>query len=248
MAGDAARCAHDAAAGVCRGAAHIKVVDGSAVISPAGNGAKEKKLLEGEFALENVALREAEFALEVERREDLAAGDDFFDVGGMLGDGVDDGIAEGFALLVPGAFGKFVWRVLNEAGHHVLAGRRDARIGEAGDDDIDVGFARKIAVLRVVVGALHVLDAGGDGNCASKMRAGTGQALEIGKRIEREIYFAGGAAVFVAADAFEKISGEFAGVEEFLEGEMWIDTGRNDVGGNFFAGLQGDAARASVFD
>ena len=107
------------------GAAHIKVVDRSAVVGPAWNGTKEKKLLEGKLALENVALREAEFALEIERRENLAASDDFFDVGSVLGDGVDDGVAESFALVVPGALGKFVRRVLNEAGHHMLA--REAR-------------------------------------------------------------------------------------------------------------------------
>ncbi len=98
---------------------------GRAVVSPAGHGAQKEKLLERKFALKNVALREAELALEVERREHLAADDNFFDVGRMFGDGVDDGVAECFALIVPSAFGEFVGRVLHEAGQHVLAGRRD---------------------------------------------------------------------------------------------------------------------------
>jgi len=237
LAGDAAGSTHDAAAGMRGGTTHIKVVDGRAVISPAGDGTEEKELLEGELTLENIALRETELALEVERRENLATGDNFFDVGSVLGDGVDDDVAEGLALIVPRAFGEFVGRVLNEAGHHVLARRRDARIGETRDDDIDVRLARKIAVLRVVVGALHVLGARRNGNRAAKMCAGAGEALEIWKCVEREIYFAGGAAVFVTTDTFEKIPGEYAGIEKFFEGEMGIDAGRDDVGGDFFAAL-----------
>src|SRR5277367_655396 len=124
------------------GTAHIKIVDRSAVVGPAGHGAKKKELLERQLALENVSLRQAKFTLEVERRENLAAGDNFFDVGSMLGDGVDDSVAEGFALIVPGALGEFVRRVLNEAGHHMLAGRCNAWICQAGDYHINVGPTR----------------------------------------------------------------------------------------------------------
>jgi len=66
------------------GAAHIKVADGSAVVGPAGDGAEEEKLFERKFALKNIALGEAEFALEVEWRKDLAAYDDIFDVGSIF--------------------------------------------------------------------------------------------------------------------------------------------------------------------
>src|ERR1700675_4703895 len=117
-------------------AAHIKVVDGRAVVGPSGDGTEEKELLEGELALKNIALREAELAFEVERRENLAAADNFFDVGSVLGDRIDDGVAESFALIVPGPLREFIGRVLNEAGHNVFAWRSDTRISEARDDDI----------------------------------------------------------------------------------------------------------------
>src|SRR5580700_667431 len=186
------------------GAAHVKVVNRRAVVGPSRDRTEEKKLLEGELALENIALREAKLALEVERRENLTAGDNLFDVGGVLGDSVDDGVAESFALIVPGALGEFVGRILNETGHNVLARRSDTRIREAGDDDIDVRFARKAAILGVVIGTLHILDAGRNGNRAAQMSARAGQAFEIGKSVEREIYFAGRAAVFVATNTFQK--------------------------------------------
>src|ERR1700680_2213289 len=142
------------------GAAHIEIVDRGAVVGPAGNGGEEEKLFQGELALEDVALRQAEFALEIKWGEDLAADDDFLYVGGVLGDGVDYGVAEGFFVIVPGALGEFVRRVLHETGHDVLAWRRDAGVGEAGNDHVDVGLAGVMTVLGVVVGTFHVLDTG----------------------------------------------------------------------------------------
>src|SRR5260370_34611677 len=95
------------------GTAHIEIADRSAIVGPAGNGAQEKKLLERELALKDIALGEAELALEIERRENLAADDDFFDVGGVLGNRVDDVVAKGLALLVPRPFVDLVDRALN---------------------------------------------------------------------------------------------------------------------------------------
>src|SRR2546425_3990279 len=112
------------------GTAHIKVVDRRAVVGPSGDGAKEKELFQRKLALKNVALGEPEFALEIKRSENLAADDDVFDVGSVFGDGVDDVVAEGFALVVPVAFGEFVGRILDKAGENVLARRRDTRSEE----------------------------------------------------------------------------------------------------------------------
>jgi len=64
------------------------------------------------------------------------------------------------------------------------------------------------------------------------MRAGAGQAFEIRKSVESEIDFAGRAAKFVAADAFEKNRREFAGFENLskvrcgstLEETMWAES------------------------
>ena len=65
-----------------------------------------------------------------------------------------------------------VRRVLHEARHHVLARRRDRRIGEARDHHVDVRPPREAPVLRLVVGALHVVDARRDRDRAAQVRAG----------------------------------------------------------------------------
>src|SRR5439155_7491155 len=111
--------------------------------------------------------------------------------------GVDDVLAEGIALLVPGALGEFVRRILHKTRENVFAGRRDAGIGDAGNDHINVGAARVMAVFGVIVSALHVFHAGRNGDGAAKMRARPWEALEIGKSVEREIDLAGRAAEFV---------------------------------------------------
>ena len=79
-----------------------------------------------------------------------------------LGDPIDHGVAERLALLVPAAERRveLVGRVLHEAAHHVLARRRHRRVDQGGDDDVDVGLRAEAAVLRVVVGPLHVIDGG----------------------------------------------------------------------------------------
>ena len=51
------------------------------VIGPTGHGAEKKELFEGEFALENVSLREAKLAFEIQRRENFTPSNNFFDVG-----------------------------------------------------------------------------------------------------------------------------------------------------------------------
>src|SRR5438445_298798 len=88
----------------------------------------------------------------------------------------------------------------------------------------------KVVNGRAVVGPLHVFHAGRNGDGAAKMRVGAGETFEIGKRVEGEIDFAGRAAEFVAADAFEEIGGKLAGFEKFFEGEMRVHAGGDDIG------------------
>ena len=141
------------------------------VLRPAGRGAQEEQLLERQLALEDVAFRQAEVALDVERRQHLPVQDDVLDVRRVLRDRVDDRVAERLAVLVPAAlFLQVIRRVLHEARHHVLARRRDRRIGQARDHHVDVGLARVAPVLRLVVGALHVVDARRDRHRAAQVR------------------------------------------------------------------------------
>ena len=158
--GEAAGRTHDASAGMRGGAAHIKIFDGGAIAGPSSNGAKEEKLFERKFALENISFGEADLLFDIEWSEDLLADDDVFQVGRVFGDGVDDGVAEFVAAIFPRAGFQFVRRVLHEAGENVLAWGREGCVGEAGNDHVDVGTMGKFAVFGLIVGTLHVIDGG----------------------------------------------------------------------------------------
>ncbi len=82
---------------------------------------------------------------------------------------------------------------------------------------------RKFAVFRLIVGALHVFDRGRNGNRAAQMAARARQTFEIGERVESEIYFAGGAAIFVAADLFDEFVGQAARIHHFQKCKIGID-------------------------
>src|SRR5688572_13434662 len=99
--GVSSRCPHDSPAGMCGGAAHVQVSNRSSVLSPSRRRTKKEQLLQRQFALEDVALRQSPLAFEVERRDDLAMTNDVGEIRRVLGDGVHDGIAKFIAFFVP---------------------------------------------------------------------------------------------------------------------------------------------------
>ena len=151
-------------------------------------------------------------------------------------------------LLVPRAFFQLVGRVLHEARHHVLARRRDRRIGQARDHHVDVGPARVAAVLGVVVGALHVIDAGRNRDRAAQVLAFSRHAGEVGQRVEREVHFARRAAEFVALHFLTEIVGQVLGVDHLQERQVGIDARRNDGRVVLVAAGRRYADRLAVFD
>src|SRR5580704_9844854 len=116
--------AHDAAAGVGGRAAHVEILDRRAEARVSRCWAQEEQLLERKFSLEDVAFAQSPLAFEIERSDYLLVQDYVFDVGRVLGDGIDDGVAESFFLIVPVQAGaQLVRGVLHEAGEHMFAGR-----------------------------------------------------------------------------------------------------------------------------
>ena len=117
----------------------------------------------------------------------------------------------------------------------MLARRRDRGIGQRGNDHVNVRTAGEVAVLGVVVGALHVFDAGRNRNRAAQMSARSGDGLEVRQRVERQIHFAGRPAILVAVYVFQKFRGQRACLEKFRESQPGVDARRNDVGINLVA-------------
>src|SRR6185295_19997529 len=78
--------ADDAAARMRGGAAEIQPTDRRAVVGVSRQWTREKQLVQRHRALENVAARETELALEIEWRQHLTVDDRAFQVRSVLGE------------------------------------------------------------------------------------------------------------------------------------------------------------------
>jgi hypothetical protein len=96
-----ARSPGDAAARVGRGAAHVKARNGRSIIGMPENRPCRIELVEAELPMKNITANEAELALEIERREDLARNNRRFEARRIGFDRVDHEIGDRLARLVP---------------------------------------------------------------------------------------------------------------------------------------------------
>ena len=79
----------------------------------------------------------------------------------------------------------------------MLSGRRHRWIGKTRNNAIDIGPAREVAILGIVIRLLHILDARRNRDRAAQMISKSRHALEVGKGVQRQIHFAGRAAILV---------------------------------------------------
>ena len=66
---------------MCARACEVIAVDGRAEARPFGGGAHEEELMQQQFAMEDVAARDARDAFDIDRRDDLFSDDGAADVG-----------------------------------------------------------------------------------------------------------------------------------------------------------------------
>jgi hypothetical protein len=204
---------------------------------------QEEQLLQRQLSLEDVAFRQAEVALDVERRQDLPVQDAIPDVRRVLGDRVHDRVAERLPVGVPASlFLQVIRRVLHEARHDVLPRWGDRRIGQARDDDVDIRLARIASVLRFVVRALHVFDARRDRHGATQMMAGSRQAREVRQPVERHVHLAGRSAVFVSLHVLHELANGIV-----PRANICADQARGDDIRDSSRRSQDDAGRGAVF-
>src|SRR5580765_443267 len=120
------------------GAAEKEAADGRFVTSPIENGAHSEKLIEGEFAMKNVAAGEAVDRFQVERSDDLHVFDEAGQIGGVLGESFDYGVAKIFAAGVPFSVLQLERRELDVSGKNMLAFGRQRGIEKCWNGDIEI--------------------------------------------------------------------------------------------------------------
>ena len=126
--------------------------------------------------------------------------------------------------------GEMVGRVLHEARHHVLARRRDRRIGQARDDDVDVRAAARTG--RTSRRRTRAPCSRCPARSKSR-RAGGGPApgrqREVRQPIEREVHLAGRAAELVAPHVLDELGRQLRFVDQPRERQARIEARRHEV-------------------
>src|SRR5258705_6797239 len=93
--------AGDAAAGMRAASAMVETPQGAAIIGMAEHRPRRKQLVQRQRAMKNVAAEQAELALEIERRQDMAANHARREAWRILIHGRDHEIGDLFAMVVP---------------------------------------------------------------------------------------------------------------------------------------------------
>src|SRR5207249_11551445 len=90
------------------------------------------------------------------------------------------------AAFGPRALPQRVRRVLDETGHDVFSRRRQGRVHGGRHAHVDERAVGEVAVLRVVIRLLDVVDGRSDGDGALELRAIPGEGVEAGGLLQGE--------------------------------------------------------------
>src|SRR3954462_8809892 len=116
-------------------------------------------MIERQLAVEDVAAGQSVAAFEIERRDDLTRNDRGAEPRGVLLDRACRRRRQTLALVVPCRHAQMIWRVLHVRRHDVLAGRRQARIGNRRGGQLDPRLRRPGPVLASAIdgtpGSIH---------------------------------------------------------------------------------------------
>src|SRR5437899_12695923 len=131
------------------GAAQVQAWDRCAVIRPTGDRPERAYLVRSHLPVRLMRFRQAEPALQVERRDDVAGEDRLRDVRGVLGERLDHAVPVGLPELVPRTRRKMVGAVLNVDRQRVLPGRRYGWVEDALRHDLEPGMLGGTSVLCI---------------------------------------------------------------------------------------------------
>ena len=190
--------------------------------------------------------RQADRPLDVERRPDLALKDEVAEAREERLERRLDGVAEALLLGVPVRLAEVVRRVLDEAAHHVLAGRRHVRIDRRLDRAVEVRPLRVPAVLRVVVGPLEILHRRADVREAAVLVGPVAEGRIARGAVEGEVDLGRGALEAEALDRLDEVGRQLARIDELEERPARIERRDDDGGMELGSVVERDAGRPAV--
>src|SRR5436853_1319749 len=160
--GVVSRCPAHAATRMGPRSAEVEAVHGSPVAGPPGDGPEDEELVQRHLPVIDVALREAESAFQIRGGQHLPRDDELLETGHVIFEDADDTIGESFPSVLPRAWSQVVRSVLDQRGQDVLSRRRESRIHDRRDEDVEEGAAGRAPILRFVLRPFEILDRGAD--------------------------------------------------------------------------------------
>ena len=240
--GEPPRRAHEAPAWMRSAAAEIQALDRRPVPRTGRDRTHEEDLVQGHLPVIVAALGQTPGPLQVGGSHDLPVEDGALEVRRVAGQQVHHPIPQGGGVaVIPGPFPQPVGRVLHRDRHDVLARRGHCGIRQRWDGRRQPGIGRDASVLRVVVGALQVIEARGERNDPPEMVISL-HVREPGKFPQCQVHLGGDAAVADVPQGVGQLRVEQRRIDQPEECLPWIRTGGHRPRGDLLPGLQHDPA------
>src|SRR5207237_10037674 len=144
-------------------------------------------------------------------------------------DRVDDRLREVLASFGPRALPQRVRRVLDETGHDVFSRRRQGGVQGGRHAHVDERAVGEVAVLRVVIRLLDVVDGRSDRDGALELRPVPREGGEAGGLLQGEVRLAGRPFDLEAFDAANEVRRKIGSFQELQEGPLRIRYGRDHL-------------------
>src|SRR5215469_2183148 len=138
-------------------ATQIKSSNGHAVSGKSTNRARRKELIECHGAMEDIAIRQAKNALQIQRGQALSGDHARLETWRIRFDGIEHQIGHSLTMLVPGrAVRKLRAYMLTEEARHMRARRRQAIVDRRWDHQFNNRHPAPTICDAITVGLVHV--------------------------------------------------------------------------------------------
>lgn len=164
------RRASDFATWVSACATEIEIGNWSAVTRPSGEGPPVEHLPRRHIEMPDVPISQGDPAIDVERCKERPVHNDVTEIRCVMGESVDEMLADLLPPCIPCSLAKIDRRVENPDRHHMVAPWSHCRVIDRGDLDLHHRGSRGPTVPRIIPTAFEVFDRGTDLDMGEAMR------------------------------------------------------------------------------
>src|SRR5882672_3804339 len=227
--------------------AQIQSFDGRAVLRPARHRPHEKKLLEIQVAVKNVALRQTIGSLKVQWGDNLHRFDGARNVGSKFHDFLHDTTGEQIPVLIPRSFREAVRHVLHETSQDVFADGSETVIDVGSYDAVCPQLLGNLAEFGNVVAAFRKFERIHETEKRPLLWGSSRwSGLELWFFGKNHVYFGAGPGHLDAANLFAKVFRQIVRINQAEKCAFRIGIRKHDARFDFRVVLEDHALRAAI--